>query len=342
MHFAYLQRFWLSTFSRGTEKGNWLPCCGKAPGKDGIPPEAIKAGKQTTLLHHLHELLLQCWEEGTVAQDMHDANIITLYKNKGDHGNCNKYHGISLLSIVGKAFTHVVLNRLQELAECIYPEAQYAFRAARLTINMIFSLCQLQEKCHKQRWSLYIASIDFTKVFDLVSRKGLSTLLQRTGCPPKLLMMITSFHEGMQGTVQYDGSSSDPFPIRNGVKQQGCVLAPTLFGIFFSLLLSYAFSQSEDCIYPCTRSDGSLISLTFLQAKTKVWRVLIRELLFADNAALTAHNEGALQQLISCFTHTHTHVESLVLLSVLRRPNSWAKTSVASQASPSLTLSLRW
>ena len=34
--------------------------CGKAPVNDGIPSEAIKAGMNTALLHHLHELLLQC------------------------------------------------------------------------------------------------------------------------------------------------------------------------------------------------------------------------------------------------------------------------------------------
>ena len=38
----------------------------KALGKDGIPPEIIKAAKQSCLLSHLHELLLQCWEEGNV------------------------------------------------------------------------------------------------------------------------------------------------------------------------------------------------------------------------------------------------------------------------------------
>ena len=48
-----------------------------------------------------------------------------------------------------------------------------------------------------------------------------------------------SFHENMKGTIQHNGSSSDPFPIKSGVKQ-GCVLAPTLFGILFSLLLRYA------------------------------------------------------------------------------------------------------
>ena len=39
---------------------------------------------------------------------------------------------------------------------------------------------------------------------------------------------------------------------------------------------------------------------------------------------------------------SHMHVENLVLLSVLRRPKSWATTSVASQASPLVTIPLRW
>ena len=39
---------------------------------------------------------------------------------------------------------------------------------------------------------------------------------------------------------------------------------------------------------------------------------------------------------------SHMHVEIVVLLSVVRRPTSWAKTSVASQASPLPTTSLRW
>ena len=85
---------------------------GNAPGNDGIPPEVIKAGKDTSLLEHLHELLLQCWEEGSVPQDLRDANSITLYKNKGDRSDCNNYRGISLLRIVGKIFARVMLNRM--------------------------------------------------------------------------------------------------------------------------------------------------------------------------------------------------------------------------------------
>ena len=239
------------------------------------------------------------------AQGHARCKIVTLYKNKADRSDCNNYLGISLLSIVGKSFVRFILNRLQLLAERVYPESQCGFRAERTTIDMVFSLRQLQEKCREQRRPLYLAFIDLTNEFDLVSQTGLFTLLHRIGCPHKLLKMIMSFHDDMNGTVQYDGSSSDPFPVKSGVKQ-GCVLAPTLFGVFFSLLLRYAFRHSEDGVFLHTRSDGNVFNLARLRAKTKTRKVLIRELLFADDAALTAHTEEALQHLITCFAEACT------------------------------------
>ena len=174
---------------------------------------------------------------------MRDAKIVTLYKNKGERSDCNNYRGISLLSIVGKVFARVILVRLQKLAERVYPESQCGFRAERSTIDMVFSLRQLQEKCREQQMPLYIAFIDLTKAFDLVCREGLFKILSKIGCPPKLLRLIESFHTNMQGIVQFNGSTSEPFNISSGVKK-GCVLAPTLFGIFFALLLKHAFGTS--------------------------------------------------------------------------------------------------
>ncbi|RXN11904.1 RNA-directed DNA polymerase from mobile element jockey-like protein [Labeo rohita] len=120
--------------------------CGKAPESDDIPPEALKNGKPV-LIQPLHELLCQCYDQGHIHQDMHDANIVTVYKNKEGHSDCNNYWGISLLNIVGKAFARVTLVRLQTLVSHIYPESQCGFRAGRSTVDMIFSLRQLQEKC---------------------------------------------------------------------------------------------------------------------------------------------------------------------------------------------------
>ena len=271
--------------------------CAKAPGKDGIPPELLKQGK-STLLKPLHKLLCLCWEQGHIPQDMRDANIVTFYKNKGDRSDCNNYRGISLLSIVGKVFARVVLNRLQSLASRVYPESQCGVRAGRSTVDMIFSLRQLQEKCRDQQQPLFIAFVDLTKAFDLVSRSGLFQILQKIGCPPNLLVVITSFHQDMQSTVCFDGATFEPFPVSSGVKQ-GCVLAPTLFGIFFSMLLQYAFADCEDGVYVRTKQDGKLFNIARLRAKTKSYEVLLRELLFADDAALRSHSEEGLQRLVN-------------------------------------------
>ena len=100
---------------------------------------------------------------------MKDANITTLYKNKGDRGDCNNYRGISLLSITRKLFARVMLKRIQTLGKQVYPESQCGFRSKRSTVDMIFSLRQLQEKCREQQKPLYIAFVDLTKAFDTVS-----------------------------------------------------------------------------------------------------------------------------------------------------------------------------
>ena len=151
---------------------------------------------------------------------------------------------------------------------------------------------------------LYIAFIDLTKAFDMVSRDGLFKILSTIGCPPKLQSMIEYFHTDTKGTVQFNDSSSEPFEIRGGVKE-GCVLAPTLFGIFFGMLLKHAFDTTTEGIYLRTRSDGRLFNLARLRANTKVRKVLIRDMMFAD--AVVTHTQEELQSLINCFSHASKH-----------------------------------
>ncbi|KAI8517538.1 hypothetical protein Bbelb_035550 [Branchiostoma belcheri] len=274
---------------------------GKAPGSDGIPPELLKLDVPI-LKEHLLDLLLSCWREGRIPQELKDAKLVTLYKNKGSRQECGNYRAIALLSLVGKLYARVILKRLQVLADRIYPESQCGFRKDRCTIDMVFTLRLLQEKCIEQNKPLLTVFIDLCKAFDAVSREGLYLVLHKIGCPPKLLAIIKAFHEGMSACVDFDGDLSDSFSVNCGVKQ-GCVLAPTLFGIFLSTLLRIAFPNPEG-IAVTTRSDGKLFNLARLRARTKTLTVLLRELMFADDAALCSHSEVELQGMCDSFSNT--------------------------------------
>ena len=183
----------------------------KAARVDGIPPEIWKHGGPA--LHvKLYDLLFCCWEQGRLPQDLRDAVIITLYKNKGEKSDCSNYQGITLLSIAGKVLARVLLNRfVPTIAEEILPESQCGFRANRGTTDMVF-VRQPQEKYREQNMGLYATFIDLTKAFDKVSRTGLWLILKRLACPPEFLQMVIQLHENQRGQVRLNGDLSEPFP----------------------------------------------------------------------------------------------------------------------------------
>ena len=99
----------------------------------------------------------------------------------------HSHRGISLLSAAGKIFARILLNRLSShITPEVVPETQCGFRSNRSTVDMIFCLRQLQEKCIEQDRPLYIVFVDFTKAFDTVGRTGLWQLLKKYGCPGKV------------------------------------------------------------------------------------------------------------------------------------------------------------
>ena len=277
--------------------------CGKAPGEDGIPPDVYKHGGPA-LAEQLLKLFTQIWEEGEVPQEFRDATIIHMYKNKGDRACCDNHRGISLLCIAGKILARLLLNRLNKHIDDIglVPESQCGFRSGRGTADMVFALRQIQEKCMLHSQDLYLLFIDLTKAFDTVNREGLWCILERAGCPKLFVKLIRSFHEDMNATVREGNDRSPAFDVTSGTKQ-GCVLAPTLFSIFFSLMLHVAFKDTTDGADIKSRFDRGVCNTngSHFNAPTKVTLSTIRDLLFADDCALVACSLEALQRLCDCF-----------------------------------------
>ncbi|KAI8522009.1 hypothetical protein Bbelb_017630 [Branchiostoma belcheri] len=73
------------------------------------------------------------------------------HSKKGDRPVCGNYRGISLLSIAGKIFARILLDRLLIVAEEVLPESQCGFRLSCGTTDMIFCARLFQEKSPEQR-----------------------------------------------------------------------------------------------------------------------------------------------------------------------------------------------
>ena len=112
--------------------------------------------------------------------------------------------------------------------------------------------------------------------------------------------IIRSFHEGMVVRVQDQGQTSEPFSVTNGTNQ-GCVMTPLLFTLVFSAMLNDAFHDNDLGALIRFRTDGSVFNLRRLTSKTRTSKVLIRDLLFADDCALLAHTVDDIQAITNTF-----------------------------------------
>ena len=79
-------------------------------------------------------------------------------------------------------------------------------------------------------------------------------------------------------------------------------MAPTLFSMMFSAMLTYAF-QDVDTGFPIRyRFDGRLLNLRRLQAKSKVQTDVVDKLLYAYELAENAKSEEKMQGAVDCMS----------------------------------------
>lgn len=107
----------------------------KAAGPDSMPPEAMKADVETTV-DILHNLFAKVWDKTDFPTDWRESHLVKLPK-KGDLSNCNNYRGITLLSIPGKVFNRVLLDRIKEATDKLLRDIQAGFRQHRSCTALI-------------------------------------------------------------------------------------------------------------------------------------------------------------------------------------------------------------
>ena len=102
---------------------------------------------------------------------------------KGSRTVCSNHRPISLLSVPGKVFVHVLMDCLQPFLARQQRPQQSGFMRTRSTVDAILALCLLAELHREFGKPLQVAYIDIKAVFDSVDRQALWKALHATTFP---------------------------------------------------------------------------------------------------------------------------------------------------------------
>ena len=206
----------------------------KAPGSDAITAEVLKAGGET-MVSMLDKIFLKVIEEEDIPMEWAKMLVTPIHK-KGDKHNHANYRAIALLSIPGKVFNKVILQKIREKTETYSSQSQFGFRPNRGTVDAIFIVRQLMQKAKERGVDIHFHFIDFKSAFDTVWRKALWKMMRAIGVNSRIVNIIEKMYDKTNCAVVIDGHITEWFHVSVGVRQ-GCLLSPTLFNLFLDFVM---------------------------------------------------------------------------------------------------------
>ena len=259
---------------------------GKAAGLDGVAAEMMKEGGEC-MLEWIVRLFNVCLNSGEVPEDWKRACVVPLYKGKGEKCVCGSYRGISLLSVTGKLYGRVLIQRVRKETERLVKDVQGGFRQGRGCVDQIFALkCACEEYLGKNK-SVFVAFMDLEKAYDRVDRDALWTIVKMYGVNEKLVKAMQSFYSGSKACVRVGRKESEWFDVKVGLRQ-GCVMSPWLFNLYADGVVREVNARVCERGVKMKSEDGSKYE----------WN----QLLFADDTVLASDSMEGLQHLVNTFS----------------------------------------
>lgn len=199
---------------------------GKAAGSDMITADILKIDVQVTA-DILLPLIKRIWTEETFPQEWREGIIVKIPK-KSDLQNCEGWRGVTLLNVISKVFSRILLNRISGALAGTIRKEQAGFRAGYSCIDNINTIRMIIEQSLEYNTPAQLLFIDYERAFDSVDRECIWVMLKNKGVPNKIIQLIKAEYTEYKCRVLHRGQLSEPFAAEAGVKQGG-ILSPLLF-----------------------------------------------------------------------------------------------------------------
>lgn len=250
----------------------------KAPGMDNIPCEILKASYDL-ISPFLLNLYNRIYNTGEYPHAWGDGIITPIFK-KGDVNEAQNYRGITLINVLAKTYSQLLLNRLTAWSNKYEKIAdnQFGFQKGKSTTDCIFLLHSVISKVLNSGEKLYCIFIDYEKCFDKIDRSHLWKKLLSENVSCKFVKAIRSMYTTVKLCIKYKSSFSQYFSSHIGLKQ-GDPSSPLLFMLFVNDILDNINANLGDI---------------FTVDELKLFLIL-----FADDQVLFAKSPQTLQSLLT-------------------------------------------
>ena len=91
---------------------------------------------------------------------------------KGNLKQCKNWRGITLLPIISKVPSQVIMDRIRSGVDKCLRNEQTGFRKGRGTTEQIFILCNIIEQVNEWQATLYLNFTDSKKAFNSMHREA--------------------------------------------------------------------------------------------------------------------------------------------------------------------------
>ena len=156
----------------------------------------------------------------------------------------DNYRGIALCSALCKVIDLIIIDKYSD--KLLTSELQFAFKSDHST-SMCTSIFKDVCSYYQSRNSdVYVCLLDASKAFDRVHYGKLFNLLDKRKIPVQIRRLLLDMYTRQNMKTIWNGSCSERFNVKNGVKQGG-ILSPILFCLYIDELLNRINESGLGC-----------------------------------------------------------------------------------------------
>lgn len=206
--------------------------CNRAPGPDGIPPEAIKY-----LVEDAPDYIRSVMNGLLCAQSFPNAwklaKVILIPKPGRNTELPSDFRPLCLTNAVAKLYEIIIKTRLEVEIDKRggLNENQFGFRKGRSTIDAIAKVQSLAKKAKNERKWCAMVTVDVKNAFNSASWAKIIGELRKRGIPPYLMRIVEQYlcqRELKTKNIRTKMTAGIP---------QGSVLGPLLWNVFYDSIL---------------------------------------------------------------------------------------------------------